>query len=82
MLPVKGNIYRPERKNLIPAKRNGVVYSSPILIPTNAVDHKRHATTARNVVVIINLRKLDGMITNPQKYNKNPGNRCDYRDEI
>lgn len=44
-------MYSPERKNLMPANCNGVVYFKPILIPTNADDHKRQAIIARNVVL-------------------------------
>jgi hypothetical protein len=41
----------PARKNLIPAKFNGSVNCNPTFIPANAVDHRKHARMAKNVVL-------------------------------
>jgi hypothetical protein len=41
----------PDKKKRIPANCKGVVYFKPILTPTKAVDHRRQATMAKNVVL-------------------------------
>ncbi len=50
-------MYNPDNKNRIPANCNGVVYFKPIFTPTKAVDHRRQAAMAKNVVLKILERK-------------------------
>ena len=47
---VTGRISKPAIKKRMPANCNGVVYCSPILIPTKAVDHNKQAIMARKYV--------------------------------
>jgi hypothetical protein len=48
--PAKGRIISPAIKKRIPANCSGEVNGSPILIPTNADDHNKHAIIARTEV--------------------------------
>ena len=57
--PAKGMMIIPERKNRIPAKCKGVVYGSPIFIPTKAEDHNKQAVIARNVVLKMTFFKIN-----------------------